>query len=134
MKDSEKEAVEKGRAHFMETLGNIPEPIDVMMKQAPGLFAGYLTMREWILRENAGPEEGLDLKTRELIYVLLDIVTGNEDGAKNHLNAAMKAGLTVPELMDGCMQVMHVCGVTAWGKTGHKVVSHAIELQQAAER
>jgi AhpD family alkylhydroperoxidase len=122
--------VEKGKAHFMETLGNIPEPIRAMIDHAPDFFPGYLRMREWIYQKRPG---GLDLKTKELIYVLLDIVTGNLDGANNHAAAAVKAGLTSTELMDACMQVYHVCGITTWGKTGYKVVDFVAELEKQAE-
>jgi len=132
MTDSDtKAAVAAGREHFMETLGNVPEPIRAMMEHAPDVFAGYLRMREGIYR-GKGPGH-LDLKTKEMLYVVLDIVTGNEAGAKNHLQAAMKAGLTVPELAEACMQVMHVCGITTWGMTGYKVVDYAAELARAGE-
>lgn len=119
--------VDRGRQHFMKTLGNIPEPIRAMIEYAPDLFAGYLQMREFIYR--TPPAGSLDLKTKELIYVLLDIVTGNQEGAQNHLQAGMKAGLTLGELVEGCMQVMHVCGITTWGKTGWKVCDFAAKIE-----
>lgn len=124
-------AVEAGREHFMNTLGNVPEPIRAMMEHAPDVFAGYLRMREGIYRDRG--EGHLDLKTKELLYVVLDVVTGNEAGAKNHLQAGMKAGLTVGEVADACMQVMHVCGITTWGTTGYKVVDHAAELARGGK-
>jgi len=119
--------IEQGRAHFMETLGNIPEPIRAMIDYAPGYFEGYLKMREYIYREP--PHGALDLKTKELIYVILDIVTGNQHGAENHLQAAMKHGLTTAELADACMQVIHVCGITTWGTVGYKVCDTAARLE-----
>ena len=125
---SDKTPVERGREHFMETLGNIPEPIRAMMQYLPDHFSGYLDFREAVCKT---PDEGghLDLKTKELLYTLLDIVTGNLDGAKNHGRAAFEAGMTSLELAEGCMQVMHVCGVTTWGKTGYKVVDYIAELE-----
>jgi alkylhydroperoxidase/carboxymuconolactone decarboxylase family protein YurZ len=131
-KDSAAEAVEKGKAHFMETLGNLPEPIRAMMQYLPHHFDGYLRFREAVYRT---PEQGahLDTKTKELLYTLLDIVTGNLDGAKNHGRAAWKAGMTSGELAEGCMIVMHVCGVTTWGKTGYKVVDYIAELEKNGE-
>lgn len=119
-------AVARGKTHFMETLGNIPEPIRAMMDYLPNHFAGYLDFREAVYQTGPGH---LDLKTKELLYTLLDIVTGNLDGAKNHGHAAFKAGMTSLELAEGCMQVMHVCGVTTWGKTGYKVVDYIAELE-----
>lgn len=125
-----KQAVEQGKAHFMETLGNLPEPIRAMMEHAPDQFVGYLRFREAVYRPQS---EGahLDLKTKELLYTVLDVVTGNLDGAKNHGNAAFKAGMTSGELAEACMQVMHVCGVTTWGTTGYKVVDYIAGLEKA---
>ncbi len=123
------EAIEHGKAHFMHTLGNLPEPIRAMMEHVPDQFVGYLRFREGVYRPQS--EGGrLDLKTKELLYTVLDIVTGNLEGAKNHGHAAWRAGMTSGELADACMQVMHVCGVTTWGKTGYKVVDYIAELEK----
>jgi alkylhydroperoxidase/carboxymuconolactone decarboxylase family protein YurZ len=117
------------KAHFMETLGNIPEPIRAMADYAPEALLGYTRTRHYIMRS---PEDGaaLDIRTKELIYVLLDVVTGNLDGAKNHLGAAMRAGLTTAQLAEACMQVMAVCGITTWGQTGWKLCDYAAELER----
>lgn len=124
------QAVEKGKAHFMETLGNLPEPIRALMEHAPDQFVGYLRFREAVYRPQS---EGahLDMKTKELLYTVLDVVTGNLDGAKNHGHAAFRAGMTSGELAEACMQVMHVCGVTTWGTTGYKVVDYIAGLEKA---
>jgi alkylhydroperoxidase/carboxymuconolactone decarboxylase family protein YurZ len=117
------------KAHFMETLGNIPEPIRAMADYAPEALLGYTRTRHYIMR---APEDGaaLDIRTKELIYVLLDVVTGNLDGAKNHLGAAMKAGLTTAQLAEACMQVMAVCGITTWGQTGWKLCDYAAQIER----
>ena len=116
--------------HFMATLGNLPEPIRAMADYAPEALLGYARSRQYIMRRP--PEGALDLKTKELIYVLLDVVTGNLDGAKNHLGAAMREGLTVAQLAEGCMQVMAVCGITTWGQTGWKLCDYAVTLEAGA--
>ncbi len=123
------EAVRRGKEHFMETLGNLPEPIRAMMEHVPESFVGYLKFRESVYRS---PEQGahLPLKTKEMIYVILDIVTGNVDGAKNHAQAGVKAGMTSGELAEACMQIMHVCGVTTWGTAGYKVVDYVADLER----
>ncbi|HYF20341.1 MAG TPA: carboxymuconolactone decarboxylase family protein [Ramlibacter sp.] len=125
-----REAVERGKAHFQETLGNLPEPIRAMMEHCPDQFVGYLRFREGVYRPQSDGAH-LDLKTKELLYTVLDVVTGNLDGAKNHGHAAFKAGMTSGELAEACMQVMHVCGVTTWGTTGYKVVDYIAGLEKA---
>ena len=123
------DAIEHGKAHFMHTLGNLPEPIRAMMEHVPDQFVGYLRFREGVYRPQS--EGGrLDLKTKELLYTVLDVVTGNLEGAKNHGHAAWRAGMTSGELADACMQVMHVCGVTTWGMTGYKVVDYIAGLEK----
>jgi alkylhydroperoxidase/carboxymuconolactone decarboxylase family protein YurZ len=123
-------AIERGKEHFMETLGNLPEPIRAMMEHVPHSFVGYLKFRESIYRS---PKDGahLDLKTKEMLYTVLDIVTGNLEGAKNHGHAAHIAGMTSGELAEACMQIMHVCGVTTWGMTGYKVVDYIAGLEKS---
>ena len=128
MTSDTEDAIERGRQHFMATLGNVPEPIRAMIDYAPDVFTGYLTMREAIYRDP--PAGALDLKTKELVYVLLDVVTGNLDGAKNHCRAAMAAGLTLDELAEACMQVMAVCGITTWGQTGWKLCDFARQIER----
>lgn len=125
------DTIEQARAHFMQTLGNVPEPIRAFMDHAPGYLEGYLKMREYIY--TAPPKAALDLKTKELIYVILDIVTRNQEGAENHLQAAMKHGLTSAELAEACMQVIHVCGITPWGTVGWKVCDTAARLEREAK-
>ena len=131
-KKASADAVARGKAHFMETLGNLPEPIRAMMEHVPEEFAGYLKFREAVYRTPAAGAH-LDLKTKEFLYTVLDIVTGNLEGAKNHGHAAFLAGMTSGELAEGCMQVMHVCGVTTWGKTGYKVVDYIAGLERSAK-
>ena len=125
-------AVERGKNHFMETLGNLPAPIRAMMEHVPESFVGYLQFRESIYRKQS---EGahLDLKTKELIYTILDIVTGNLDGAKNHGHAAFQAGMTAGELAEACMQIFHVCGITTWGTCGYLVVDYISDLEKKKE-
>lgn len=123
---------ERGREHLMETLGNIPPSLKTMMDHAPEHFAGYLQFREAVYRT---PEQGahLDIKTKELVYVLLDVAVRNLDGAKNHARAAMKAGVTAGEIMEGCMQVMHVFGVATWGMVGAELVEFCADIERSGD-
>lgn len=114
--------------HFMGTLGNIPEPIRAMRDYAPEALIGYTRTRKYLMRRP--PEGALDLRTKELVYVLLDVVTGNLSGAKNHLHAAMREGLTVPQLAEALMQTMAVCGITTWGQTGWRLCDYAASIER----
>lgn len=121
----ENDSQEQWLDHFEETLGNVPEAIRAMIEYAPEYFDGYIRMRKYIYQ--SPPKDQLDLKTTELIYVILDTVTENLDGAKNHLRPALDAGLTTGELMQAMMQVVHVRGITPWGTTGWKLMDYAVE-------
>ena len=114
--------------HFMGTLGNIPDPIRAMRDYAPEALIGYTRTRKYLMRRP--PESALDLRTKDLVYVLLDVVTGNLPGAKNHLHAAMRDGLTVPQLAEALMQTMAVCGITTWGQTGWRLCDYAASIER----
>ena len=114
--------------HFMGTLGNIPDPIRAMAEYAPDALVGYTRTRKYLMRHP--PEGALDMRTKELIYVLLDVVTGNLAGAKNHLHAAMREGLSVPQLAEALMQTMAVCGITTWGQAGWRLCDYAAAIER----
>lgn len=118
--------VKRARDHFVSVLGALPEPIRAMAEYAPEALVAYMKFKDYLYKP-AG-EAGLDLKTKELIYVVLDTATGNLAGANNHLRAAVDQGLTVPELAEALIQVMNVCGITTWGQTGYKVLDEAKRL------
>ena len=76
---------------YLQTLGKVPPAIDAMNRADPQVLDGFLTMREAIMSSR---EDGLPFKYKELIFVVLDLLAGNLDGAKLHLNAGLDAGLT----------------------------------------
>jgi len=110
---------------FLKTLGVVPEPIKVMREFAPAVLEAYVTMRREIMAEGDGH---LPMKVKELIFVILDVSAGNLPGAKNHMRAALRAGLTIPELTEALIQVMMVHGIATWGMTGYKVLRYAASL------
>ncbi len=97
-----------------------------MAEYAPEALVAYLQFKDYIYKPKA--QVGLDLKTKELLYVVLDTATGNLAGANNHLRAAVDAGLNLTELAEAMIQIMNVCGITTWGQTGYKVMDHAKAL------
>ena len=92
----------------------------------PVSLEGYTMMRKRIMKDP--PDGALPIKYNELIFVILDVVLDNLAGAKNHVRAAMKAGLTHDELVEALIQVMMVNGIASWGKVGYKVVDFAATL------
>ncbi|BBK35043.1 hypothetical protein STAQ_01210 [Allostella sp. ATCC 35155] len=126
------EAIQRGIDNLMQTFGRVPDTFRVMLEHAPEAFAGYTTMRSFAMRDR---HEGaaLDLKTKEFIFVLLDVAGGNLVGAKSHLTQAMKLGLTIPELVEGLVQVMMANGITAWNLVGRPVLEHGLEIEAAAK-
>ena len=122
--------VERAKAHYLSVLGVMPEPIRAMADYAPEALVAYQQFKDYLYKPEG--EAALDLKTKELIYVVLDTATGNLPGANNHLRAAVDQGLTIPELTEALIQVMNVCGITTWGQTGYKVLDEAKRLIDAS--
>ncbi len=127
MSDITDAAVQKGLDSFMATFGRVPENFTLLAQHAPAAFAGYGLMRDYVMRDQPGGG-ALELKTKELIFALLDTLAGQTRGAKNHAAAAMKLGLTLPELSEGLVQVIMVGGITTWNATGAEVLRHCAEL------
>ncbi|WP_425330061.1 carboxymuconolactone decarboxylase family protein [Terrirubrum flagellatum] len=71
----------------------------------------------------------LDLKTKELIFALLDTLIGQSTGAKNHAVAAIRLGLTIPELAEGLSQVIMAGGIGTWNLTGADVLRHCLAVE-----
>jgi alkylhydroperoxidase/carboxymuconolactone decarboxylase family protein YurZ len=115
------EAAQAGLDSFMATFGRVPDQFKLLHEHAPGAFAGYGLMRSALMR---GPADGgaLDMKTKELVFALLDVLAGNAAGARNHALASMKHGLTVAELAEGLVQVIMVGGITTWNLVGADVL------------
>ena len=110
-------AAQAGLDSFMATFGKVPDQFSLLHQHAPSAFAGYGLMRSGLMR---GKEDGgaLDMKTKEFVFALLDVLAGNAAGAKSHGLAAMKLGLTVPEMAEGLVQVIMVGGITTWNLVG----------------
>jgi alkylhydroperoxidase/carboxymuconolactone decarboxylase family protein YurZ len=124
-------AVAAGRESFLATSKRISPNFVLMAEQAPATFAGYGLMRAAVMKDR---DEGgaLDLRTKELVFVLLDVLVLNEGGAIAHMENAMRLGLTVPELAEGLTQVLMVGGITTWNRAGAAVMRRAVEIAGAA--
>jgi len=121
------EATQAGLESFLATSGRVSDSFLLLQKHAPAAFAGYGLMRSALMRDR--PEAALDLKTKELIFVLLDVLRGDVRGAKTHAANAMKLGLTLPELAEGLVQVIMVGGINTWNMVGQEVMRACEEDQ-----
>lgn len=124
---SDKDLIEKasaiGAENFRKTRGSVPENFEVLKQHAPAAFAGYCLMRSDLMQEGA-----LDLRTKELIFALLDVVIGASDGAKVHAANAIRLGLSVEQLSEGLVQCIMARGITTWNMVGRATLQHAVEV------
>ncbi len=130
--DLTKQAAQAGLDSFMSTFGRVPDQFRLLHQFAPSAFAGYGLMRSGLMR---GKDEGgaLDMKTKEFVFALLDVLAGNTSGAKNHAQAAMKHGLTLPELAEGLVQVIMVGGITTWNLGGAEVLRACAGMEEVTQ-
>ncbi len=119
------QATQAGIDNFMATFGRFPDRFKLLAEHAPGAFAGYGLMRNGLMQDK--PDGALDLKTKELIFAVLDTLHGDKYGAINHALAAMKLGLTLPELAEGLVQVIMVGGITTWNLVGYDLLRACID-------
>jgi alkylhydroperoxidase/carboxymuconolactone decarboxylase family protein YurZ len=125
------QAVDAALEQIRSTHGHVPEGFRILAAHAPEAFLGYMGLREFVFR--APPEGHLEIWTKEFIFVLLDIQAGNIRGARNHLQNAMRAGLTVGQLIEGLVQLIMVGGITAWNLGGREILELALETDRVAK-
>ena len=118
------DAIAMGIANMEATRGSVPDGFKILLDHAPGAFAGYGLMRSSLMKDAA-----LDLKTKELIFALLDVVIGAKDGAKAHAGNAVRLGLTIEQLSEGLVQCIMAAGITTWNMTGKETLQHAIAVR-----
>ena len=118
------DAIEMGIANFEATRGSVPDSFKLLLEHAPAAFSGYGMIRSDLMKNGA-----LDLKTKELIFALLDTVIGASDGAKVHAANAIRLGLTVEQLSEGLVQCILAAGITTWNMTGRAALEHAITVR-----
>lgn len=125
-----KNALARARQHFGATLGQLPAAVQTMARHAPAALEGYLALREYAHVEP--PAGHLDPKTRELLFVALDVAAGHVEAAKAHAVSALKAGASVEAIAQACVITMMVSGIHTWSQHGYAVVEHAARLSGSA--
>jgi alkylhydroperoxidase/carboxymuconolactone decarboxylase family protein YurZ len=126
------QAARAGVENFQATTGRFPDQFQLLQKHAPAAFAGYGLMRSALMRDR--PHAALDLKTKELIFAVLDTLHGDLMGAKAHALLGVKLGLTLPELAEGLVQVLIVGGITTWNNVGQHVMRACEEAVATAAK
>lgn len=125
------DAVAMGVSNFEATRGSVPDGFKLLLEHSPATFAGYGLIRSNLMQDGA-----LDLKTKELIFTLLDVVIGETNGAKVHAANAVRLGLSIEALTEGLVQCILASGITTWNMTGKVALEHAIAVkaEMAAEK
>jgi alkylhydroperoxidase/carboxymuconolactone decarboxylase family protein YurZ len=116
--------VRAGVEHFENTMGHLPVQMKTLSQRMPEVFAGYMDIRQWVMRDP--PDGAMPRKYKHLIFTLLDCVYGNGPGAENHARAGLRRGLTVHELLEGMGQILIVGGVGVYGRTGFQVLDNVL--------
>ncbi len=114
-------------ANFEATHGRVPDAFKLLQQHAPAAFAGYGLIRQDVMRDTADGG-ALDLRTKELIFAVLDVMSGAVTGAKAHAGNALRLGLTVEQLAEALVQCIMAGGITTWNLAGKDVLLHAIAL------
>lgn len=110
----------QAEAHFGATLGALPESVALLRRQAPDAFAAYLAAREAVYRPP--PEGHLDLPSKELVFIVLDVAAGHVEGAVAHAEAGLRAGLTPGQIMEALSIAILIHGHQCWAKAGAAVM------------
>lgn len=131
-----KQILDRHAPHYHTDMGAMPEALVQLAEYAPDAFDAYSYMRTALLKSEQDGAK-LPLKYKHLILVVLDAIRDEPIGVVNHTRAAMLAGLSVEELVEGLLLGIIVYGMPAWGKTGRKAVDFAVgfreELKQRSQ-
>ena len=113
-------------AHYEQQLGGVPRPISGLRAHAPEFFAGMAAARASVMDSDS--PDGLDRATKELLIIILDIVYDNPEGALVHLEAGLKAGLTLDALREALLLTIYVGGIATWAHYGQMIYEAALEM------
>jgi alkylhydroperoxidase/carboxymuconolactone decarboxylase family protein YurZ len=107
--------------YYGDDIGRLPSAIAYAVKYAPEAFDGYMASRRWVIDKET--THSLPKPYANLIFAILDVATGNVEGATNHSRAALKSGLKQDELIAAYVQAWLVAGFAgAWGKVCWRVL------------
>jgi alkylhydroperoxidase/carboxymuconolactone decarboxylase family protein YurZ len=93
------------------------------------LFSSYRDFRSFFYRERDG---GLDLPTKELLFITINAAISNLDGAMNHVESAREAGVTREQLTEALSLALLLGGAQSWVNVGVKVARTWMDLDQTS--
>jgi alkylhydroperoxidase/carboxymuconolactone decarboxylase family protein YurZ len=76
------------------------------LKEAPAVAAGYQTFVEAL-----AASDGLDGKTKHLIYIALNAATGSPGAAVAHVGFAKQLGASRAEVRDAILMTLTIAGL-----------------------
>lgn len=86
-------------------------PIDVFIKEAPEVQKAYAEVINSLIKTN-----GLDSKTKQLIYIAMKVVTDDSNAIRYHIPMAKAAGATRDEVKDTILLSLTVNGLKGISK------------------
>jgi alkylhydroperoxidase/carboxymuconolactone decarboxylase family protein YurZ len=89
-------------------------PLLIFQKEAPDVADAYNQLIMSLIKT-----QGLEPKTKQLIYIAMKIVTSDFVAIKYHVPMAKKAGASRDEVLDTVLLSLTVCGL--------KGISHCLE-------
>lgn len=115
--------------YFKKNLGWVPDFAAILSKYNPDALESYFAMRSSVMK---GTREGgaLPLKFKEILYVVLDSITYNAEGAIAHAKAAINAGATTRELAEALVLMAMLTGMPRLEVVGAKAFKAAEEQER----
>ncbi|MGE9313034.1 carboxymuconolactone decarboxylase family protein [Niabella sp. CJ426] len=82
-------------------------PMDLFMKEAPDVARAFDGLIQSLIASN-----GLDEKTKQLIYIAMKTAMGDDMAVKFHAPMAKQLGATKPEIVDAVLLSLTVSGIS----------------------
>lgn len=111
--------------HWTTFLGEVPPIIESVKELSPSYYAHYTLARDDMLQDHP---DGLSLAMKELLFVVIDIWRENPAGGKNHIEAALRAGVTLQQIREAMVLILLTTGMVTYGKIGHELFQHALKI------
>ncbi|MCP9753144.1 carboxymuconolactone decarboxylase family protein [Ferruginibacter sp. HRS2-29] len=81
--------------------------MQVFETQAPEVFKAFNGLLQSIIQSR-----GLDVKTKQLIYIAIKAALGDTTAVSFHIGMAKQAGATLPEISDAILMTLTTSGIS----------------------